>query len=284
MSIWEYLTSETTVPPHDIYLILGCAVLYGIYRFLICKFVLAPLSKYCDEKKRFKFIHRGFDCIHYCTSTLLGSLAFISRPYAHCPYYFLDCTPYMGPTGQYFVCSVFEKIYLFFFCSYYVSDICWIYTANDWKLIMFHHFVTLSLLSTCIMVARPVLGLSIMLLHDWVDIFLYLGKVGTYIKSKFADYFFYMFAVAFFYLRLFGVLSILYRLYTQPYVQTHHVLLYRYSCSCLGGLYVCHIIWGKQIVAAVLKIFFKADKPHDTRSDGGEKKPEEKTEKNRKKN
>lgn len=275
----NYFAQETTIKPSDIYILLVVSVIHGIFRTIIDKLILRPLSKIVNEKQREKFVNRGFDCLHYITSTLIGSIAFIQRPYAHCPYYFLSCVKYMGPTGDYFVCSILEKIYFMYFASYYFSDVCWLHTSSDWRILIFHHFVTISLILTCVIVARPVLGLSIMLLHDWVDIFLYCGKIATYIhKQKWADGFLYVFAGSFFWLRLFGCATIIFNLARQPWVQPHHVALYRFSCSCFVGLYYCHIHWGVQIIKAVIKILKHTEVAHDTRSDDSEEAPKPKAE------
>ena len=61
------------------------------------------------------------------------------------------------------------------------------------------------------MCALPVVGLSVMFLYDWVDVFLYSGKIFTHLKKQhLADAYLVIFAVLYFYLRLYGVLHIIY--------------------------------------------------------------------------
>jgi len=178
----------------------------------------------------------------------------------------------MAPTGEYFISSLLEKIYFINFASYYVSDFFWIRTTSDIKMLVFHHTITLFLIFSCAVVARPVLGMSIMVLHDWGDAFLYMGKIATYLqKQKWADFSFYTFAILFFYFRIFGLATVIWAMFKEPNNQTHHVKLYRAAETAVGFLYCCHIIWAYQILRVVYKILNKTSNPHDSRSDEGEK-------------
>ena len=272
MQIREFLASETTIEAKDILLIILCSIIYGCCRVLINRLILRPLSKLANESKREKFVNRGFDLLHYCASTIIGTLAFSQRPYFHCPFYMLDCAEYVQQTGDVFKCSILEKIYYIYFASYYFSDICWIHTSGDIKMLIFHHCFTITLITSCVIVARPVFGLSIMLLHDYGDSFLYLGKIATYLgKKKLADVSLVIFAVLFFWLRLFGCASIIYIIVTNntKYPQTHHVGLYYFADLTFCFLYCCHIIWGIDIIRAVVKVLKGSTGVHDTRSDKG---------------
>lgn len=270
MHIADYCRSETTIGADDLIYAPFTIAAYAIYRLFLSQFFLKPLSLLINEKLRYKFIHRGFDLVHYVCSTILGTLAFSQRPYFHCPFYFLDCGKYIACTGPKVVCSHLEKIYFFFFASYYLSDVFWISTTKDIKMLIAHHFVTITMITGCALVARPVGGLSIMLLHDWVDIFLYSGKVMNYIGLKLiSDILMLCFAASFIYLRLFGCLTILITICTQQLEQPHHAKLYFIARCAFGGLYVCHCIWGYQIFCALKRIFFNKDSIHDTRSDKG---------------
>ncbi|EAX91958.1 longevity assurance protein, putative [Trichomonas vaginalis G3] len=275
MQLVDYLTQETTIESKDILLIVISSCIYAVCRTMINRLVLRPLTAFVPvEKQKVKFINRGFDFLHYCVSTILGTLAFSTRPYAHCWFYILDCKQYLGQTGNAFQCSVLEKIYYIYFASYYVSDILWIRTTNDVVMLIFHHFFTLSLIFSCVIVARPVYGLCLMLLHDWGDTFLYLGKVLIYLgKPGYADYSLYFFGILFFWLRIFGVASILYTLYAynSENKQTLHPYLYYCADAMLAFLYCLHLIWGWDILLAVRRVFNKSIEAHDTRSDPGYK-------------
>lgn len=273
MNFIDYLRSETTLGWDDLkyapFAILG----YAIYRLILSNFFLKPLSLLLAEKLRYKLIHRGFDMIHYIMSTILGTLAFSTRPYFHCPFYFLDCAKHITCTGPTVVCSVLEKIYFFFFASYYLSDVFWIGTTKDIPMLIAHHTVTITMITACALVARPVVGFSIMVLHDWSDIFLYSGKITNYLGwKKFSDLLMVCFAVSFLYLRLFGCLTILITIFTKELDQPHHAKLYFISRCAFGGLYICHCIWGYQILRALKRIFFNSEQIRDTRSDKADSK------------
>ena len=77
MFLSDYLAQETTMSTSDIKYILVFATCYGIYRMIMNKFVLTPLSKFVSKENRYKFIHRGFDCIHYVTCAIIGVLSFL---------------------------------------------------------------------------------------------------------------------------------------------------------------------------------------------------------------
>ena len=270
MFVSNYLAQETTIKQSDIKYIFIAAGCYGIYRVLMNKKILTPLSKFVAEKNRQKFIHRGFDCIHYVLCGLIGTLSFLQRPYGHCAFYFADCQKYNICTGE-FVCSLFQKIYVYFFAAYYISDIFWIRTTKDIPIMCIHHTITLSMTLICILAARPAAGIATMVLHDIVDIFLYIGKIATYFGiKKISDVSLVIFAIAFFYLRLFNLLTIIYNVIADKTEQPHHRILYIIGRSMLVLLYGCHLVWGSQIIKAAIKVF-KGDKIHDTRSEDGVK-------------
>lgn len=230
------------------------------------KFVLTPLSKFVSKENRYKFVHRGFDCIHYILCTIIGVLSFLQRPYRACAFYFGDCRKFNVSTGD-FVCSIFQKIYFYVFIGYYLSDVFWIRTTKDIPILCFHHTITLTMLITSILSARPVAGISIMVLHDIVDMFLYSGKIAGYLKIKpLSDTLLVLFATTFVYFRLFNLAIIIYVCTTDKSEQKHGKIPYTLGRVFLYFLYVCHLIWGSQIARAVKKIIFQGDVIHDTRS------------------
>ena len=265
----EFLSSQTTISNSDLRILPFTILGYALYRLILSNCVLKPLSSFVPEKSRYKFVHRGFDCIHYITSAMLGTLAFLQQPYAHCPFYFVDCGRFIGCTGDNIICSVFEKIYYFYFASYYISDVFWLHTSpNGIRLLIFHHIVTIGMIVCCAIVARPVLGFSIMVLHDWVDIFLYSGKISNYLGAKkISDVLMVIFAVLFFYLRLFGCATIIKVFFTEELEQPHHYRLYIFARILFCFLYVCHLLWAYQILSALKRIIFSGEKIRDTRSD-----------------
>lgn len=266
--ILDYLASMTTISSKDcIYLPFTIAA-FAIMRVTITNHVLKPLSLLIEEKNRFKFVHRGFDCLHYITSTILGTAAFSQRPYGHCSFWFVGCADYIKCTGDTVICSVFEKVYYLYFASYYLSDVFWIWTTKDVVMLVMHHIVSITMLVSCLFVARHMVGFCVMILSDWVDIFLYSGKVTNYLGyKKLSDLLMVCFATAFFYFRIFGCSLILKAVLTTHLEQPHHQWLWFAAKSAFVGLCCCNLIWEYQIIMALKRIFFNNDKIHDTRSD-----------------
>ena len=271
--IFDYILSQQTeIKLSDLKYVFISAAIYAVYRVIINETLLKPLSNFVTEKNRYKFVHRGFDCFHYIICSIIGIIAFSQRRYGHCPFYFLNCENYIQCTGV-FMCTVLEKIYFFIFASYYISDVLWIKTTKDIPILIFHHSVTIGMIVLSVIVARPIIGMSIMLLHDIVDLFLYTGKITSYLEiKKLSNFSFITFAALFFYLRLFGCASIIYIIcFKDKTEQPHHYWGYVIARTLFCFLYCCHLLWGIQIVKAILKIF-KGDKIHDTRSDQADNK------------
>lgn len=268
MDLLEFLHDETTIESSDIKFVLLTSVMFYMYRKFIETCFLKPLSVFVAEKQRNKFIYRGFDAIHYITSTIIGLFAFSQRPYAHCPFYILDCVQYIGCNGETVVCSMFEKVYYYYFTAYYLSDIVYINTNKEKGILVFHHSVTLTLMYLSVIATRHVFMFCTMVLHDLVDVFLYIGKVASYLEiKKLSDIFLCIFAVSFFYLRIFVLGSFIYIYFTEPITQTHHHLVYTIGKILFCGLYCCHIIWGSIIIKAIIKLT-KGGTICDTRSEG----------------
>jgi len=273
MTLTSLLQSETTISLQDIKLFGVFIPVFCLYRVLISKFLLKPLSKTVPESCRFKYIHRGFDFIHYLTASIIGTIAFMGRPYAKCPFYFVGCDKYIYCTGESFVCSILEKIYFIYFACYYFSDVFWIHTTKDVAMLVVHHIITVSMILITAISSRPVVGLSTMLLHDWVDVFLYFGKLASYYGwKKLADTSLLTMAALFYYLRIFGVFCILKSVWTDKEVQPHHYQLWLVGRCLLIGLYICHLIWGYQIASSLIKIALSKGEQdiRDTRSDEGD--------------
>lgn len=264
----KYLSTLTTISSSDLWIFPITLLLYSIFRLIVSNFFIKKYLYLVDEKNKNKFLHRGFDSIHYILSTIIGTLAFLQRPYAHCPFYYLDCGKFSECTGDFLICSTFEKIYFIFFASYYMSDVFWIKTENEIIILIFHHFVTIGMIICCVIVARPVAGLSIMLLHDWGDIFLYSGKIANYLKlKKTANVLLILFALSFFYFRIFGCAAMIKVLFTEKLEQPHHFKLYLFGRILFCGLYCCHIFWGYEIVHSLIKILKGKETIRDTRSE-----------------
>ena len=268
MKILDLLSQETVVDKTDVFYMIPCAALYAVYRLLVSNFVLKPISKHIKPKNQYKFIHRGFDCIHYVMCTIIGVFAFLKRPYGHCSYYYFDCRQYLDNAPAETVITYFEKVYYYLFAAYYFSDIFWIRTTKDIPILIVHHSITIGWILSFALIPLPPVCLTGGLLHDYVDFFLYSGKVATYFDyQKLANVLLILFAISFFWLRILNCGSIYYTGSISDTPQRHTL----YFRTLFSFLYMCHLIWGYQIVMA-LKRIFTGDKIHDTRSDRAESK------------
>jgi hypothetical protein len=273
----SFLTEDTTITISDFPLVLGVAAVYYIYRRILTKFLLEPLSTFIthsDAKKqsqhRFKFVHRSFDLIHYLTAFFVGSLAAHCVPYGRCPFYFGGCEVYSFQTKPCFVCSRIEKAYYCLFVGYYISDVPFITTVNDVWIQSFHHVICFCLESLSVLSSRPVILFSCNLLHDTVDVFLYLGKVLTYLKfKKLADVVLLTFAGFYLWFRLINFGIVIYTFWFLDVGKQEGYAGAYLACKFLVfALLLCHIIWFYQIARAFAKtVLFGRKEIRDSRSD-----------------
>lgn len=247
------LLSETTISSKDTTLVISCTVLYAIIRVLINNLVLTRFTFLVPNKdQKVKFIHRSFDFLHYVISTILGFVALATRPYFQCWFNILHCVEYLGQTGDVFTCNVLEKMYFIYFFAYYLSDILWLHTNHDIIVLSFHHFFCISLVVLSVAICRPVYCFALMLLNNFPDPFLYLGKIGGYMKKpKVSDNSLIIFSILYFYFRIFVGSMIIYTLFAYNNVnkQTKNVPLYYVACTMICLLYCIHAFWGFEILS-----------------------------------
>jgi hypothetical protein len=265
-----YLREMTVISKDDIPLMLIAALFYAVYRFLMCRIVLKSFAKILRVKKETKFIHRTFDAIHYCVATILGVAALARRPYGHCIFWAKNCGKYMGQNPNGFECTGLEKLYYIVFLVYYVVDVGYTSTVNEPYLIMVHHFVTISMTITCVALKSAVTGLSIMVLHDMVDMPLYVGKVMAYLGfSRIKDIFLLSFAALCTWMRIINFPFIIKNCIIVALAGPEVATLYRIMTSFLCVLYVLHLIWQYKIFASLWAVV-KGKGVHDNRSDNVE--------------
>lgn len=273
----EKLDETTSIGLNDIPLFLEICVICGLFRLFLTYLVIGQIAKLINFKNdfvRFKFTHRGYDCIHYWFSTILGFVAILKRPYYHCFYFTFNCgdefLQQVEPTDR-VIMSGFEKLYYMIFTAYYTVDFFFIWTNSaDKKLLFVHHITSISLILISIYIRTQVIGVNVMLLHDIVDAPLYLGKVCTYLELKnMQDIALLVFAAACTWFRMIclpgvivnGVINISKR-------RPDHFYFYCTEGCILLVLMYCHIYWFKRILMAAINIFTKGkDAICDNRSD-----------------
>jgi hypothetical protein len=280
-SLLDFFSEETRISGSDLPILLVIGLCYAVYRLLISELILKPLSHFVthhdpekQKSQRSKFVHRSFDMLHYITVASIGLIAASLRPYGRCPFIFHGCEKYSGQTEGGYVCSRMEKLYFFGFMGYYISDVPWIWTMSDVKMLLFHHIVSFSLMFCGVRAARPVITFSCNLLHDVVDVLLYTGKVLNYVNLKLlSDIVLLTFAGTFLWLRLINFGTIIYVFWFKDVgEQRGNVAEYQACRILVFGLLICHVIWFSMILKAFIKMMFKGrTEIRDTRSDAGEK-------------
>ena len=189
----------------------------------------------------------------------------ICAPYGHCYYYAGDCKDFMWQNPNGFELTVFEKIYYMAFFVYYSVDIFFVYTTREPYIMILHHLVTLSEIVHCVYLQSPVVGLSIMLLHDITDT--PLGKVLLYCGSKhLKDYFLIIFGISCTYFRIINYPMIVFNVFKVGYGTSIHPTVYYIEECFLVVLYMMHLYWEYKIYTNVVEVI--RGKPiHDNRSD-----------------
>lgn len=260
------LRQMTTISKADIPLFAGLASVYLVYRLAMVFLILPNIGKALRVKRLNKFVHRTFDMIHYVMGTIIGVLALTQRPYGKCFVYAANCKDFFWQNPNGFELTLFEKIYYMLFCAYYTVDIFFIYTASEPLVILIHHIVTLSEVLNCVVLQSPVVGLSIMLLHDITDTPLYVGKFFVYIGSSLKDVSLVIFAISCTYFRIFNYPMIVWNVMKVGFKTQIHPYIYYAETVALWILYGLHLMWEYKIFQNVVEIV-KGSQIHDNRSD-----------------
>ncbi|OHS93501.1 longevity assurance protein [Tritrichomonas foetus] len=272
MTLFHDFRQLTVLEFNDITTLAGVCVAYYVYRQLITHHVLAKIALFVciNEKVQFKFIHRGFDLIHYATSFLLGLFAIIDRPYGGCFVYAKNCAEDFRQTSQ-CAMSELEKIYYLIFTAYYITDMFFLYTnTSDLTTLLIHHIVTVTLIFISVYIRTQVIGVIVMLLHDVVDIFLYGGKILIYTGHNTAkDVTLLTFAILCTWFRMINYPLVMYNGWMNGIKEwPDHPFWYFTEGFILFALMGCHIFWFIKILKAAMGIFTQGSKAiTDNRSD-----------------
>lgn len=266
---WQQV--EEFNPKTDLKIFLGVCVASAIYRIFMCYGVLKWVAKLIKPEKETKFIHRTFDLIHYFLSAVLGTLAVSGREYAHCFYYAVDCSAHVHQQPQCLLTNL-EKLYYMWFAAYYFVDVCFIWTATGPGAIAVHHAATVTMIALSVFCNAHIIGICVMVLHDWVDVPLYIGKVATYLGyNKVKDVSLIIMAVLYAYLRMFNYPVMIWHTYqsaAKDPLGIHDNFL-KAEVVLLCVLMCCHIWWFAKIIKGAIKMFTEG-KIYDNRSGSGE--------------
>lgn len=239
----------------DLPMFVGVVIGSGIYRFVMTKVVLQRVSKLLKPKFPVKFVHRTFDLIHYACSAMLGILSLYGRPYRHCYYWAADCKELFKQAPACVMTDI-EKFYYMFFTAYYIVDLGYLWTATDPKMLIVHHGATLTMIGLSLILNVQVIGLCVMLLHDIVDVPLYIGKVCTYLGfTTVQDASLLIMAVLYTWLRMGNYPMIIFNGFSNGFDEKPlHERIYWFEGVLLFVLMFCHIYWFSKIVKAAIRM------------------------------
>jgi hypothetical protein len=106
-----------------------------------------------------------------------------------------------------------------------------------------------------------------MLLHDFVDIPLYIGKVLLYLGfTTLKDVFLFCFVGAYAWFRMTNYGLIVYHCLQTARGEPEMPVLYKATCVLLCALYVLHMVWAAKICRNLWGIV-EGQEAHDDRSD-----------------
>lgn len=277
----DSLFELTTLGPKDLPLFLGVCVVSGIVRLFLTYCVIGQIAKlinFKEEKIRFKFTHRGYDFVHFLFSTVTGFIAIWNRPYFHCFYYTFNCGAEFIQQAEPKDCvilSQLEKFYYLIFTAYYTVDIFFVWTnTTDKRILMVHHFTSITLILNSIYIRTQVIGVNVLLLHDIVDTPLYLGKVFTYLEFKIGqDISLLIFAATCTWFRIICLPGVIVYAWITVFKQNpDHFYCYLLEASILLILMYCHLYWFKDIIKAAIRVFKQGSSAIvDNRSDDEER-------------
>jgi hypothetical protein len=200
-------------------------------------------------------------------SGLIGLCALSQQPYGFCVYWAKDCGGYLSQVPDGFVCSVLEKLYYLVFTSYYIVDFFYTYTVSEPNVYRAHHAVSVLMILACVALKSPVVGPSIMLLHDAVDIPLYCGKILLYLGFGLPkDLCLVTFGILCTWFRIVNFPIIIYHCIQQAKRGAEHQGLYNATCGLLCAMYGMHLMWEAKIIRNVIGVL-NGGQVHDDRSD-----------------
>jgi hypothetical protein len=273
MALLEQLEQSTTLGIEDLPVFGGIVAVYAACRYVLTNAFLVRLGHLLRVKRHAKFVHRSFDLFHYIVSTTLGALALWNRPYGHCVFWAGHCQSPLLPTPGACIVTVLEKMYYLYFCAYYIVDFMFIHTIpNDTFAVTCHHIATVAMIVFSVLLRVPVIGVVIMLLHDVVDVPLYIGKVSSYLGLlAMSESALLIFAVLCTWFRMINLpLIIWYTALNLPKI-TYRVTLYKVTVGLEVVLMICHFWWFAKILKAVIGIFTTGTSEiRDNRSDGSD--------------
>lgn len=260
-------------------------LLWSVTRIFTSRVVFPKLAKKFGVKspKQSRKLSYQLWLLLFYTSSTLYALLFVTpgQPWA---------TSHGGPGYMHFwlnhpqLPSVVMSIYLLYEIGFYMAELFAIFIEDrrsDFAEYVFHHILTLLLLSNAWVCLDHRAGGVILLLHDLSDIFLCLVKVFYYTKcQKLSSIAFGTFALVFAYCRLYWFPQVIYAYwFVRPAILPATVSHWA-NTLMLTALQLLHVYWFMLIIRMTIRLL-RNSKSGDVRSDDEEECQPVKTPSNR---
>ncbi|KAL9651312.1 hypothetical protein ABK040_001264 [Willaertia magna] len=265
----------------DIYIVFVLAVIIFFARKFIVKYILVPISNTAREATRIqklRFIENAWFFVYYTIAFIFGYIVLSKAPWFHDTKHCAMNYPYEHTGDE----VPYLRLYMLFGCAFYSQALFSLLFVDekmkDFLEMVVHHIATISLIAWCLIAYHHRIGSLVLILHDFVDVFLYIAKALHHLHfENGSTILFLCFTVCFILVRLvyFPVVILLAaanfqgwdyaaRYYFFRYVKDAHFpieisdygsCLFRYCVSSYWALtlllcllVVLHAIWLKAIV------------------------------------
>ncbi|ERT01500.1 hypothetical protein HMPREF1624_02751 [Sporothrix schenckii ATCC 58251] len=264
----------------DIAFVAFYTVVLSFTRELIMQELLRPLARYFGLRSRSKqarFMEQMYTALYF---GILGPAGVFVM--SRTPVWFFN-TRGMYENSPHWTHEAYFKFYYLFQASYWSQQAIVLLLGmekprKDFKELVGHHIVSLSLIALSYRFHFTYIGLAVYITHDISDFFLATSKSLNYIDGPFMGPFYFLFMCVWIYLRHYLNLRIIYSLFTEfktvgPYEldwageQFKCPLAFVITCGLLSALQALNIFWLFFIIRIAYR-FVVHNVAKDDRSDG----------------
>ena len=274
-NFWPDLQSRYTFPANfvhpklsDLNIMLYLVPIITFARFIIEKFIMILAVTYIQksnhteefqEKYKRKLTNNIFKFLYFVFSMTIGWTA-LSKSKTF-PVELLGSGDLMNcftgfPDMLFFEKPDFFDFYYLFSLSYVTTDFIFLIfihdIQSDFSVMLAHHISTIHLVSFSYLTSYSQIGILIIFIHDFSDIFIYITRVVIHLnapdKIKLVSVFFMV--VFFIYLRFFVLVKVALYLYWYCPLENEFIII---MFSFLQFLFCMHVYWICLIFGKILK-------------------------------
>nr|XP_009857563.2 ceramide synthase 1-like [Ciona intestinalis] len=273
------LQREGSCTVQDIVLLVVLSVAWTVVRSVTTKFLFVPIAKNSGLRKK-----EELKVPESLWKFSFSTVAWLISSYLVLVQYNLFHDPVNATTNWVLHSTVESDIYFvyMFQMTFYIHSVHATLVLDEWRkdsvVLILHHVVTMMLISASYLFRYTYLGILVLFLHDFSDIFLEVTKLAVYYKTKggrwsnicgvFSTIGFVMFAISWFVFRLYWYpLKAVYACaYISRQVQTAYPPFYFFLNGLMLTLLFLHMYWFKFILVMTFNILSgKSKKVEDTR-------------------